>query len=115
MKKIIRTFAEVVILVSILSACSLGDINSLPKGDLVKSVSSPNEKCCLNIYLVNGGATVDFAIRGEIENIETGEKRNIYWKYHCEEANIEWIDDETVIINGKRLNILTDKYDWRTD
>ena len=91
----------------------LTDINRVPKGEFIRSEESPNGDYRLNLYLSNGGATVDYAIRGEAEIIKTGKKRNIYWEYPCKEAEVEWEDNETVVINGKRLNILTDKYDWR--
>lgn len=42
-------------------------------------------------------------------------KKNIYWEYHCENAEIEWIDDTTVEINGKHLKVITDSYDWRNN
>ena len=38
---------------------------------------------------------------------------NIYWNYHEDHAEVEWIDDETVIINGIQLNVLTEIYDFR--
>nr|WP_281365867.1 DUF5412 family protein [Paenibacillus frigoriresistens] len=44
----------------------LTSFTDLPKGDFVQSFPSPNNKYTVKIYLVNGGATVDYAIRGEI-------------------------------------------------
>lgn len=43
------------------------------------------------------------------------ETRTIYWNYHCEDFNATWIDNKTVKINGKKLNIFKDKYDWRDE
>ena len=85
----------------------------LPKGEFMETVYSPNENYKINSYLVNAGATVDFSVRCEVVNACTGEKRNLFWEYHCEKANIEWIDDDNVKINGKKLNIHSDTYDWR--
>ena len=42
--------------------------------------------------------------------------RNIYWNYKCEKAEIEWDDEDTaiIVINGVELDVMEDKYDWRT-
>ncbi|MBQ5815917.1 MAG: DUF5412 domain-containing protein [Oscillospiraceae bacterium] len=93
-----------------LSACGM---KNLPQGELIATQSSPNGAYTVNAYLCDGGATVDYAIRCEIVTNETGQKRNIYWNYKEETAEISWIDDTTVKINDKTLNILTDHYDWR--
>lgn len=112
-----------VISVTFLALLSIGinfyrwvnDINRLPKDKYLFSEGSPNGTYRLNIYTGGGGATVGYSIIGEIENTETGKKRNLYFEYHCQDAEVEWLDDETVIINGKKLNVLTDSYAKRTD
>ncbi|MEG6611795.1 DUF5412 family protein [Pseudoclostridium thermosuccinogenes] len=44
---------------------------------------------------------------------KNGKTKNIYWQYHCEKAEIEWINDEIVIINGVELNVKSEIYDYR--
>jgi hypothetical protein len=39
--------------------------------------------------------------------------KNIYWNYHEESVNIVWIDNYTAIINGHKLNVLHDTFDFR--
>jgi hypothetical protein len=59
--------------------------NGLPKGDFLDSYPSPSHKYSINIYLVNGGATVDYAIRGELSYSNIFKKsKSIYWNYHEE-------------------------------
>ena len=88
----------------------------LPKGELITEAISPDRSYSIKAYLVNGGATVDYAIRGELfDNKRRTRIKNIYWNYHESSAYIDWIDNETVIINNRRLNIKTDEYDWRND
>ena len=42
-------------------------------------------------------------------------KRVIYFSTDEDDAKVEWISDRDVMINGHKLNILKDWYDWRTD
>jgi hypothetical protein len=108
----------VIFIAAVLVSCAkLGDLvfrgmNNLPEGDYLSSYDSPSKDYSINIYLCNGGATTDFSIRGELV-IKNESKKNIYWSYHEQEANVEWIDDDTVIINGRTLNVLEDIYDFR--
>ena len=89
------------------------NMNNLPEGEFIESLKSPNEKYLLNAYRYSGGAPVDWTLRVEVENIETGEKKNIYWNYHEKEAEWEWIDNDNIIINNHKLNIHKDSYDFR--
>jgi len=38
---------------------------------------------------------------------------NIYWDYRIEDADIEWTDEDTVVINGHSIDVLKETYDWR--
>lgn len=59
----------------------------------------------------NGGATTSYAIRGEAVT-DRGVK-NIYWQYDETRADVRWLSDEVVSINGVVLNIYEDVYDYR--
>lgn len=85
----------------------------LPEGKLILSSLSPNSMYQVNAYLCDGGATVDQSIRAEVVIVSTGKTRNIYWQYHAYDAEINWISDELVSINGITLNVLEDMYDYR--
>ena len=86
-------------------------MNNLPSGELILSSESPNGKYTINLYLVNGGATTDYAVRGELCY---GQKtKNIYWQYHEHRSNINWIGEYEVEINGVILDVRSDVYDWR--
>ena len=105
----------------LMSSCSIigrlvGDIDYLPEGEYVGSYESPDGRYTINIFLFNGGATVDYCIRGElIENTDEADvKKNIYWNYHEETAKVEWESDTVVVINGHRLDVSEkETYDWR--
>ena len=87
----------------------------LPEGKLIKSSLSPTQRYRVNAYLADGGATTDFAVRCEVVNEHTGKIRNIYWNYHESDAELLWVDDETISINGIILNVITDMYDFRRE
>ncbi|MCR1898617.1 DUF5412 domain-containing protein [Irregularibacter muris] len=90
------------------------DINRLEKGELISQVHSPDETYTIKAYLINGGATTSYAIRGELNfNKYRKKPKNIYWSYREENAVIVWVDDDTVIINGIQLNVPNEKFDFR--
>ena len=86
----------------------------LPKGELINEIKSPNGTYTVKAYLTNGGATVSYAVRGELNFNRVNKKpKNIYWNYREDKATVEWIDDNTVIINGYELDVLREKFDFR--
>lgn len=73
---------------------------------------SPDSKYNLEAYRTEPGATVAFSVRVYI--IKDDKKEIIYDAYHEYEAKIFWINNTTVSINGKALDISQgEKYDWR--
>lgn len=76
-------------------------------------MDSPDGKYTITSYLNNGGATTNWAVLCSVKDNDTGKTRNIYWQYRCDDANITWIDDTTVNINGVKLNVEKDTYDFR--
>ena len=93
----------------------ISTMDNLPTGEIITSADSPDGTYRVSAYLCDGGATVDYAVRGEVTTLSTGEHRNIYWEYHCEDAKIEWLDDNTVKINGRQLDVRKDIYDYRQE
>lgn len=102
-----------IVLIVCLLFLVIGCLSRLPTGTLIKSSVSPNGTYVVNAYLCDGGATVDQAIRAEAVHVETGKSRNIYWQYHAYDAQIEWLDDNVVTVNGITLNVMHDMYDYR--
>ena len=96
-------------------------MNSLPQGEYVCESTSPKRTYTVKLYIVSDALSVD-ATRGEVTNNKTGKKKNIYWEYERNlyeagimEDTITWENDETVVINRKRLNVKKDTYDWRRE
>ncbi len=110
-----KTVGFILIVAMCLSLVSCYSMETLPQGELLHTYPSPNEEYQINIYLCDGGATTDWSIRGELVECQTGLSKNIYWCYHEKDADVQWIDNETVTINGRELQIHSDVYDWRKE
>lgn len=84
------------------------------KQELITESISPEGTYTVNAYLYNGGATTSYAVLGELVFNEVNKKsKKIYWQYKEENAVIEWIDDDTVLINGVQLELPHETYDYR--
>ena len=92
------------------------DMNGLPTGEFLTEETSPDGSYTLRAYVTNGGATTSYAVRGElVMNHKKNKTKNIYWNYREETADISWVDDDTVIINGYSLDVPNEKFDFRNE
>lgn len=89
------------------------DIQRINGQEYINESTSPNGKYTITTYLNNGGATTDYAVLGTLKNNSNDKTKNIYWQYNCDEAEISWIDNETIKINGIQLNVENEIYDFR--
>lgn len=117
-----KTFRKVVII--LIGVCLIAgygihwaffDIQRIKGQEQIAEVTSPGGLYTAYAYLNNGGATTSYAVLGAVRNNETNRQKNIYWQYKCETATVEWLDDVTVVINGKTLDVRKDTYDYRND
>lgn len=91
-------------------------MSDLPKGVLILESLSPNSIYSIKAYRTNGGATTSFSIRAELYDIQRKNKpKNIYWNYREDKANITWINNYTVNINGHILKLPNERYDFRRE
>lgn len=113
-KKIIIIIVIIVLVLSCGIYRSFFDMNNLPKGKLISEVQSPDGRYTVKAYISDAGATTAYAIRGELVfNTIKKNPKNIYWNYREDKAEIEWIDNDTVIINGHKLNVPNERFDFR--
>ena len=90
------------------------DMNRLPMGEYLTEESSPDGNYTLKAYVANGGATTNYTVRGELIFNQKGSKaKNIYWNQREDSADIKWLDNDTVVINGHSLDVPKDKFDFR--
>ena len=118
MKKYLKIIIPV-LLVALVVAYAVNwaffDIQRLDGQKLLEKVSSPDGGYTVSAYLNDGGATTGYAVLCSVKNNETNKEKNIYWNYRCTKADIDWISEDTVIINGVELNVDKDTYDYRND
>lgn len=89
------------------------NIQRIDGQEYLTELSSPDGTYTVTAYLNNGGATTGYAVLGTLENNENGKVKNIYWQYRCEKAEMEWLNDETIKINGIVLKVKNEIYDYR--
>jgi len=89
------------------------DMGRLPKDRFINEVESPDGKYSIKAY-VSESSLSSPAVLGELNyKVENRSSKNIYWNYKEDHADIQWTSNTTVIINGHKLNVLHDTYDWR--
>lgn len=89
------------------------DMNSLPKGELIAEIASPNGEYTIKVYLINPALSTS-AVRGELNyNSVKKHPKNIYWDAKEVKTDVVWLNDQIVMFNGHELNILHDTFDWR--
>ena len=118
-KKTIRKAVSILIAVCLITGygihCAFFDIQRIKGQEQIAEVTSPSGLYTAYAYLNNGGATTSYAVLGTVKNNKTNKQKNLYWQYKCETATIEWLDDVTVLINGKTLDVRKDTYDYRNN
>jgi Tol biopolymer transport system component len=80
---------------------------------LVEKIS-PDNKYKVTVGLSSYNATTPWNIRGVATNLSNNEERVIYWN-KGETATLEWVDNRTVVINGKEIDVVEGSYDYRHD
>lgn len=110
---ILTALLALFIRIYIIPVLNIGDSQTNNPETFLMVSQSPDGKYNLEAYRTEPGATVDFSVRVYLTTDDR--KAIIYDAYHEYEAEIVWIDNTTVSINGKTLDISQgDKYDWRT-
>jgi Family of unknown function (DUF5412) len=89
------------------------NIERIEPGELIFEKTSPSGTYTVRTYLNNGGATVNYAVLGVLYSNEKNDSKNIYWQYEESAGIIKWVDEDTVKINGEKINIPGGKYDYR--
>ena len=81
--------------------------------ELLGETVSSDGKYKVEAYLINGGATVDWSVKCYLREGES--KKEIYRDYHINEANMIWIDNDTISINNHNIDLPNGKYNFRDE
>ncbi|EOU1496450.1 hypothetical protein VOI04_000843 [Clostridium perfringens] len=81
--------------------------------ELLGETVSSDGKYKVEAYIINGGATVDWSVKCYLR--EGDIKKEIYRDYHINEANMIWIDNDTISINNHNIDLPNGKYDFRDE
>lgn len=81
--------------------------------ELLGETVSSDGKYKVEAYLINGRATVDWSVKCYLR--EGDIKKEIYIDYHINEANMIWIDNDTISINNHNIDLPNGKYDFRDE
>lgn len=94
-------------------------IDGSERGVPVATVISPNREHIAKAYALNDEIYIGHAILVEVYSTGAspegvrGFQRNIYFDLARYGQDVRWLDNETVFVNGKPLNIYTDS--WHLD
>lgn len=91
------------------------DMNRFFYGEFLNEFLFFNWKYKFKFYLCNGGVIIVFVIRGELCYKNGLKIRNIYWNYLEDKVDVKWINNYVVIINGYRLDIFKEFFDFRKE
>lgn len=82
------------------------------KEELLLISNSPDGCYIVEVYRTEPSATVDFSVKAYV--LDQNEKVLIYNAYHESNAEIVWISNNVISINGEKLDLLSGEiYDWR--
>ncbi|MDK0787072.1 DUF5412 family protein [Clostridium perfringens] len=81
--------------------------------EFLGETASSDGKYKIEAYLINGGATVDWSVKCYLR--EGDIKKEIYRDYHINEANMIWIDNDTISINNHNIDLPNGKYNFRDE
>ena len=86
---------------------------TLDEAEKVREMASPDQNYKLTIYFYGGVLfKSDYSYIGELENVETSEKKNILW-LPAETPAIQWIDNHTLLVGEEKVRVDKDTYDFR--
>ncbi|MEN1937503.1 DUF5412 domain-containing protein [Paenibacillus sp. 102] len=119
--KRIKRKVALVLLIALVMIIGFGywkffSLQGVPKGELIRTVKSPDGKHVIKTYFHNAGSLSADAVRGELVNLSSNSVQNVYWNYPDTNPYIEWIDKDRVRIGDQTLDISKkETYDWRQD
>lgn len=83
--------------------------------EVLSDSTSPDGKYTITAYYnADNEDGSDYAVLCVVKDNDSGDERNIYYNTEGANANIQWTNDTTVVINGIVLDVKKDTFDNRT-
>ncbi|MBG9718803.1 DUF5412 domain-containing protein [Bacillus mycoides] len=115
-RKVLITILSMLVIIIGFVYWNFFSLQGVPKGELIRTVKSPDGKYLIKTYFHNAGSLSADAVRGELVNLDTDSEKNIYWNYPDTDPYIEWVNKNSVRIGDQTLDISQkETYDWRDD
>lgn len=83
---------------------------SLTSTKVIGNYPSPDEAHIVIVYLESGPAFSPFIVSAKVKGDGIFGKRAVYSQDNIKNADVEWLDERTVEINGVALDIYNDHY-----
>lgn len=77
------------------------DINKLPKGEILYTISSPVGNKSINVYRVEN--SLGCAVRAEFKT--NGKIKNVFWQTGIDTVDVYWENNDVAVINSIPLDV----------
>ncbi len=121
MKKTIKSIIASVLAILMIfcfAGCGSDDetttkIDEIKGNEVLTDSTSPDETYTVTAYLNEGDEGSPYAVLCTVKDNATGKERNIYYSTESANANIQWSNDNTVVINGIVIDVKNGSFDSR--
>ena len=91
------------------------NISDIVPQETLSDSTSPDGRYTITAYYNSDNEDgSDYAVLCVLKDNKSGDERNIYYNTEGANANIQWTNDTTVVINGIVLDVKQDTFDNRT-
>ena len=88
-------------------------LEDIKGNEVLTESTSPDKTYTVTAYLNEGEDGSPYAVLCVVKENATGKENNIYYSTESANANIQWSNDSTVVINGTVIDVKNDSFDSR--
>lgn len=98
-----RSWVTMLLIIPLSLAFLFGVATNIFAKEHIDTTQSPNGETTIDFYTLNGGAATSISVVGYL-NGPLWLKKQVFYEEPMHEVNVEWLDNETVIINQQTLH-----------